>query len=227
MLFGSRNSKKKLFHYGCCRYSKRTKSKSRLRFCTVEEAHSRGYSQCPYCSRILREYRRNQEAITNFCSKHNLHTILTNDELYIISRDDTAWRICMKGDGSKSRQLLHESKRRVAYDRRTTAYEDREYHLQDIPGSSITGYLSYIHKHDISEAAREKKQEKAKVEKSLLQEQLRSIWATQKQISRQNRKRNKHAPAESHAQKRRRSKQYLRDISRSFNDYRAAQEAYI
>ena len=227
MLFGSKISKKKVFHYGNCPYARRTKQKNQLVFHSVEDAKSKGYSQCPCCNRIPVEYKKNLKAVTDYCNKHDMLPILINDELLIISRDDTSWRIRMKGDGSKEKELLHESKRNVKYDRRATAYEDRQYHIQDVPNTSITGYLSYIYRHDASEAARVEKERKAKVEKALIREQVKSIRAIQKQISRQNRKHNKRAPAESNAQKRRRSNQYLRDIARSFSDYRAAQAAYI
>lgn len=224
MLYGSRISKEKVFHYGNCSYSKRISTKNRLFFTSVTEAKAMGYTQCPCCNRIAAEYRKNMREITDFCDEHDLWPILRDDELYVISKDDTAWRIRMKGDGSKGKQLLHENKLHEKYDRRTTKYADRQYHDQQIRGSSIIGYLGYIYRHDKKEAER---LQKAKVEKALIREQVRSIQAVQKQISRQRRKCSKHGPAESNTQKRRRSKQFLRDISRSFHDYRAAVEAYI
>lgn len=224
MLYGSRISKKKVFHYGDCSYSKRISTKNRLYFATTLEARSQGYTQCPCCNRIPMEYRKNMMQITDFCDEHDLWPILKDDELFVISKDDTAWRIRMKGDGSKGKQLLHESKLHVKYDRKKTRYENRKYHIQEIPSSNIIGYLCYIYKHDTNEAFRMEKEKKAK---SKISEQVKNIQAVQKQISRQKRKHSKHEPAESNAQKRRRSNQFLRDITKAFSDYRAAAEAYI
>ena len=227
MLYGSRISKKKVFHYGDCIYARRTIQKNKLFFSTVEDAKNKGYKQCPCCSRIPKEYKKNLKTITDFCDKHSLVPILMGDELFIISTDDTAWRICMKGDGSKEKQLLHESKLFMLYDRRYTSYEKRQYHVQEVPEMGITGFLNYIYKHDVKEAKRKEKERIVRVNKALLREQVKSIQAVQKQIAMRNRKRSRRGPAESNAQKRRRSNQYLRNIAKSFYDYEAAAAAYI
>lgn len=227
MLYGSRISKKKVFHYGDCLYAKRIAFKNKTCFESVEEANNHGYTQCPCCSRIPAEYSKNRKSIQAFCTKYRMKSVLMDDELYIISKDDTAWRIGMKGDGSKEKKLLHESKRHVSYNRKKTPYKKREFHVQDIPSTSITGYLSYIRNHDACEAKREAAAAQAQAERACLKEQIKSIHAVQKQISKQNRKIKKRGPAESNAAKRRRSNQQLRDITRSFNDYRSAREAFL
>ena len=98
-----------------------------------------------------------------------------NDELYIISKDDTSWRDCMKGDGSKEKRLLHESKRHVSYNRKKTPDEKREYHVQDIPSRSITGYLSYIRNHDACETKREAVKAQVQAERARFKEQIKTF----------------------------------------------------
>lgn len=226
MLYGSRISKKKVYHYGDCRYSsKLMKGANRISFATVEEAVSRGYSQCTCCSRIPSEFRKNRKEIIELCETNGLQFFFSGEEMIVISRDDTAWKICMIGDGSKKKCLLHESKRYVSYDRKLTAYEDRKYHEQDVPNTSISGYLTYIYRHDLSEECREKQEKKKQVEKALLREQVNSIRAVQTQINKQNRK--KKGTKESNSVKRRRNKQNLRNIANAFRDYKAAAAAHI
>ena len=223
MLYGSRKSRKKVFHFGDCRYAMQISSNNLIVFSTAHEATSLGYKQCPCCSRIPAEFKKLEANIACFCKKHNFKAFLSDDELYVISWDDTAWRICMVGDGTKQKQLLHESRKHVNYNRKKTPYHKREFHVQDIPSTSITGYLAYIRNHDIAEANRTKQKQK----QAAIIDQVQSIKETQRRIAKQNRKRKSRGPAESNAQKRRRSNQHLREISRSFNDYLAARMAHI
>ena len=88
MLYGSRISKRKVFHYGDCLYAKRIAFKNKTCFESVEEANSHGYIQCPCCSRIPAEYRKNRKSIQTFCSKYRMKLVLMDDELYVISKDD-------------------------------------------------------------------------------------------------------------------------------------------
>lgn len=223
MLYGSINSKRRLFHYGSCQYAKRTKEQNRQVFETISLAKRRGFTQCPYCNRIRAEYRKDQEAITSLCNRFHLLPILTDDELYVISQGDTAWRIRMKDDGSKQRQLLHESKSHVGYNRKKTAYEYREYHDQDVRTTNICGYLSYIHKHDIFEAKRNlQRQQEKQIRKALYREQAISIHAAHTQIAKKSRKVKKRVYEDDHVWSRQKnSKHYLQEAAKCLTDYQS------
>lgn len=224
MLYGSRKSRKKLYHYGNCRYAMLTSPENRLMFPTANDAIASGFKQCPCCSRIPSEYKKNERLIKQLCDKYNLKAYLKGDEMYVISRGDTAWIICMLGDGTKRKRLLHENLKHVSYNRKKTPYEERDFHVQDLPSTSITGYLTYIRNHDTAAQNREKQKKK---NTNTISAQVNSIKETQRRIAKQNRKRKLRGPAESNTQKRRRANQHLREITRSFNDYRAARAAYI
>ena len=224
MFYSSRNSRKHVYHYAGCRYLKLTKNDNRVSFNTVDEAKAQGFCPCAYCNPISRQYLKDRKAILAFCENYQFKHFFCFGDLYVISAKDTAWRISTSGDNGKGKQLLHESKANISYDRRKMPYIDREYHVQKTPTTSLMGYLVYIQNHDLYEKART---EKRKVEQALRVEEAKSIRAIQKQISRQNRKHKKRGHLESSGQKRRRANQQLRALASSFSDYRSAQYAYI
>ena len=224
MFYSSRYSRKHVFHYADCRYSKRTKEENKISFRSFGEAINAGCVPCAYCNLINRQYEADQKAIDAFCEEFQFKHFLHKGELFIISADDTAWRICSSRDNGKGKILFHESKYGVSYDRRLMPYIDREYHIQRTPITSLMGYLVYIQKHDIFEKERKEKQ---KLERALRKEEVKSIRAVQKQMARQNRKHKKHAHFETSGQQRKRSKQQLRALAFSFTDYKAASAAYI
>ena len=191
MLCGSSISRQRLFHSGGCPYAQRIAAKNRLSFLSISEAKGLGFSPCPRCSRIRVEYRKFREEITAYCAAHDLRLIPLRDELLVISRDDTAWRICMRGDESRQKALLHESKRGADPDRRAIDYEQRPYHVQDVPARDILGYLCYITRHDACEAARAEKQRRHRLETALLRERENSIRSFRKTMARRARRHRK------------------------------------
>ena len=224
MFLASQHSRSGLFHHEGCRYAKQIAAETRVEFPTVEDAVRQGYRLCPHCSVIARQFRRDRRAIEAFCTKHGLQTVLREGELLVISADDTAWRICATEDRGKGKYLLHESKLHIPYVRETTSYEDREYHLQETPATSILGYLSYIRTHDRKELRRIEQQREEPVQRERRNEEVRSIQAVQWQISPQNRKK-QGGSEEDHARKRRRCKQQLRSLAASFAEYRTGKDA--
>ena len=193
MLCGSSISRQRLFHYGGCPYAQRIAAKNRLSFRSISEAKELGFSPCSRCSRIRVEYRKFREEITAYCTAHDLRLIPRRDELLVISRDDTAWRICMLGDESRQKALLHESKRGADPDRRAIDYEQRPYHVQPIPSRDILGYLCYITRHDACEAARAEKQRRHRLETALLREREISIRSLRREMTRRTHRRRKYA----------------------------------
>ena len=220
MFVASENSRSRTFHTPDCAYAKRIKEENRRTFATTKEARSKGFRFCPFCCRIGRQYRKDRTEIDGFCRQHGFTHFMDDGEMYIISGNDTAWRLRTTGSYDKGMLLLHESKTGAPYDRKVTAYADREYHAQRIPVTSIMGYLVYIRDHD--ELDRERT-EKHKAQLAFQIEEVRNIRAVQRNISRQNRKKKGHR--EGTAQKRRRSNQQLRALAAAFTDYRSAKAA--
>jgi hypothetical protein len=219
VFYGSKHSKSKLFHYADCEYANRIAGSNKVEFQSIDEAKSQGYKFCPHCCMVGRQYRQDRKAIDGFCRKYGLRHYIFDGDMYVISDEDTAWRISENGKGL---YLLHESKSHIDYDRETTAYEKRDYHVQHMPMTTIMGYLSNILSHDLYE---ERKSEERRREREKRSEEVRSIRTVQRQISRQNHKKNR--SLEGHSQKRRRSKQQLRALAAAFTDYRSARAANI
>ncbi len=219
MFFGSKHSKSKLFHYADCEHVKRIADSNLVEFQAMEEARTNGYRLCPHCCMVGRLCRQDRKAIDSFCRKYGLRQNIFDGDMYVISDGDTAWRISNDGKGLR---LLHESKSHIDYERESTTYEERDYHVQHIPKTTIMGYLSYILNHDLYE---ERKSEERRREREKRSEEVRSIRTVQRQISRQNHKKNR--SLEGYSQKRRRTKQQLRALAAAFTDYRSARAANI
>ncbi len=219
MFYGSRHSKGKLFHYADCEHVKRISDSNIVEFQTMEAARSNRYKHCPHCCMVGRQYRQDRKEIDGFCRKYGLRQYISDGDMYVISEGDTAWRISEDGKGLF---LLHESKEHIEYERKDTVYEDRDYHIQRLAKTTIMGYLSYVLSHDLYE---EQKSEERRREREKRSEEVRSIRIVQRQINRQNHKKNR--SLEEHSQKRRRSKQQLRALAASFTDYRSARAANI
>lgn len=223
MYYGSRNSKKRIFHNPTCRYVKRFDEENALVFNSRDEAMNAGYTPCIYCSIIGRQYTKNRAEITAFCEKHNYNHFMRGGELYVISAGDTAWRICCDRKNNL-KYLLHESKCGIHYDRRSRPYEEREYHRQKTPSTSIMGYLMYIQKHDMVDTSRKQKQI---VLQEIQKEQAKAKRALGYQIARKSRKYRDHKPRKTSGQQRRNSNQHLRKLETIIANYDFAEAAYL
>ena len=224
MFYSSRNSKNKVFHYQTCQYAKRLSPERRIAFYTINEAKAAGYSHCSCCSVIGRQYRRCRKDVMSFCAEHGFIHFFHDGELYVISADDTAWRICCDLKKGKKKVLLHESKDHVLYERRGKPYTERKYHVQNTKSTDIMGYLVYILGHDRVDKERD---EKRKLEKALQIEAGKSSKALRKMLTRKQRKHMKHRPVEPYGGVRRRSNQQLRAFESPSSDYWLDYAAYL
>ena len=188
MLYSNRSSNKHIYHFPDCRYIKNVGLEKRLEFQTTIAAKLAGYAPCSMCSRTRRAYYKNRNAIDSFCEKHNFKRFFCRGELYIISNEDTAWRICDRGQQGQRKSLFHESKERISYDRSSTPYQEREYHSQDVKDSSILALLLYISQHDQFE---QKRDAERVVAKALREEQLRSMKSIMERNARKSRRANR------------------------------------
>ncbi len=160
MFLASNNSKNRVFHYGSCRYVKRIGSASIVWFYTAEQAKGAGFIPCSCCSIIGKQYLKEKKEVSAFCSEHGYKHFMYAGELYVISADDTAWRITYSDDKDRSRVLFHESKRNAPINRTAVPYPERDYHDQNVRKTNILGYLAYIHRHDIAEQKGKKQKER-------------------------------------------------------------------
>ena len=69
MFYSSRYSRKHVFHYADCRYSKRTKEENKISFRSFGEAINAGCVPCAYCNLINGQYEADQKAIDAFCEE--------------------------------------------------------------------------------------------------------------------------------------------------------------
>ena len=147
---------------------------------------------------------------------------MSGGELYIISAEDTAWKICSTAGKEAGNYLLHESKCGVTYQREDTAYEDRTYHVQKMAPNTLMGYLVYILNHDLFEKERT---EKNRQEREQQLAEISNIMAIQSRNYRQNLR--KRGSIEDYSQKRRRYNQQLRALASAYSDYYTSKAANI
>jgi len=216
MFYCSRNSKKHIFHYNTCRYTKHFSKKNRIDFYTVDEAKAAGYVPCSCCSIIGQQYRKCRREVMAFCAEHGFIHFMRDGELYVISARDTAWRICCNMKNGKEKTLLHESKEHVPYNRRARPYHERIYHVQKAKSTSIIGYLVYILKHDKIEEERDRER---KHDKALLIEASKNNKTLHQQITQKQRKHKDRRPVDSYGGARRRANQQLRTLEMTSPDY--------
>ncbi len=173
MFYSSTKSSHKYFHTAECAYRKQIGANNVNTFISAYIAKQNGYVPCPHCSPIGRQYSTDRKSIDAFCDHYGFKHFFHNGELYVISAEDTSWRICSTGlNGSAGNYLLHESKCGVLYNRNLTSYAERQYHLQRVPGTSILGFLVYILNHDVFEKEREEtiKRERERMARELTPE---------------------------------------------------------
>jgi len=222
MYYSSKNSRNRYYHHADCIYVRQIAAQNLLELGSIEEAMVRGFKICPHCSVIARLYSKNRKQIDQFCEKHGFVHYICEGEMFVISDQDTAWRICCDEDSENELYLMHESKMMTRKSEEFVPYQFREYHRQHMGPRTILGYLYCIHDHDLYMQNEGEIREKELVQR---RREIESIRAVQRQIRRQNRK--KRGDREAYTQKRRRSKQQLRALASAFSNYRSAKAANI
>lgn len=135
----------------CLAYLKDTKSCFLVRgfapeaigtFETLSEAFDAGYRPCRRCNPILRQYRKEQMAILDYCRENGMSFHLNDRYLSIIS-PISQWRVTVSPSGTT--MLYHKNTELRASD---AASAIRGYHNQHICFRSLPEYFSYITSHD-------------------------------------------------------------------------------
>lgn len=135
----------------CLAYLKDTKSCFLVRgfapetigtFETLPEALDAGYRLCRRCNPILRQYRKEQMAILDYCRENGMSFHLNDRYLSIIS-PISQWRVTVSPSGMT--MLYHKNTEFRASD---AASAIRGYHNQHISFDSLLQYFTYITSHD-------------------------------------------------------------------------------
>ena len=111
-------------------------------FETLSEALDAGYRLCRRCNPILRQYRKEQMAILDYCRENGMSFHLNDRYLSIIS-PISQWRVAVSPSGTT--MLYHKNTEFRASD---AASAIRGYHNQHIRFRSLPEYFSYITSHD-------------------------------------------------------------------------------
>ena len=111
-------------------------------FETLSEAFDTGYRLCRRCNPILRQYRKEQMAILDYCRENGLSFHLNDRYLSIIS-PISQWRVTVSPSGTT--MLYHKNTEFRASD---AASAIRGYHNQHISFDSLLQYFTYITSHD-------------------------------------------------------------------------------
>ena len=225
MVYCSINSHKRVYHTDDCWYTKRTKERNQIIFNNPEYAEKAGFGPCSCCCQIGQQYRKERREIQAFCSQNGFRHFILHGELYVISAEDTAWRIIPKGAKASSLLILyHESLGGVPYIRNQTDYPCRQYHQQKVLKPNIYSYLEYIKSHD---EYRKALLEQRRSEREKLKNDVKQIHDVRKTIARQNRKRGKVKSMKSNGQNRHVKNQQLKMIAKAACSYKSAKAAYI
>ena len=222
MFYASSKSKNNYYHRADCGYSKLIGDKYKLVFPYERNAKKLGLSPCPFCCGITRQYKESQKDVDAFCKHYGFQHFVSSGELFVISSEDTAWRICSASGKEAGNYLLHESKCGVPYRREETPYEKRTYHVQKLAPKSLMDYLACILDHDLYEKERT---ERIMMEREQKLVEISAIRAIQARNYRQNLR--KRGSIEDYGQKRRRYNQQLRALASAYSEYYTAKAASI
>lgn len=111
-------------------------------FETLPEALDAGCRLCRRCNPILRQYRKEQMAILDYCRENGMSFHLNDRYLSIIS-PISQWRVTVSPSGTT--MLYHKNTELRASD---AASAIRGYHNQHISFDSLLQYFTYITSHD-------------------------------------------------------------------------------
>ena len=147
VVIGALDSKNRVFHYPDCIYASRINPENVITFDSKDEARACGYRHCIYCSRLIKYYEKDKDAIDKFIKDHHLKMYIDDDSMFI-DNAFSCWKITIVPDGY----------RLILYHGNTELYErlkikdghiQHHYHLQNYRGKlEILHMLQYIIDHD-------------------------------------------------------------------------------
>ena len=142
MFYYSKRSHRRIVHTQACFLVRGFDPEAIGTFETLPEALDAGYRLCRRCNPILRQYRKEQMAILDYCRENGMSFHLNDRYLSIIS-PISQWRVTVSPSGTT--MLYHKNTEFRASD---AASAIRGYHNQHIRFQSLLQYFTYITSHD-------------------------------------------------------------------------------
>lgn len=142
MFYYSKRSHRRIVHTQACFLVRGFDPEAIGTFETLPEALDAGYRLCRRCNPILRQYRKEQMAILDYCRENGMSFHL-NDRYFSIISPISQWRVAVSPSGTT--MLYHKNTEFRASD---AASAIRGYHNQHIRFRSLPEYFSYITSHD-------------------------------------------------------------------------------
>ena len=139
------------YHRPYCKCIKETDTYTESTDKTINQLRYAGYKPCKYCSKLLRQYYKEEKAIRDFCFEHALKYKLVGEAL-LVSTYYSSWKIVVDYQSTvenKALTLLHENLQKYIQCNRSDGIIHKRYHFQkDIYCNTIIGYLQYIVAHE-------------------------------------------------------------------------------
>ena len=142
MFYYSKRSHRRIVHTQACFLVRGFAPETIGTFETLSEALDAGYRLCRRCNPILRQYRKEQMAILDYCRENGMSFHLNDRYLSSIS-PISQWRVTVSPSGTT--MLYHKNTEFRASD---AASAIRGYHNQHIRFQSLLQYFTYITSHD-------------------------------------------------------------------------------
>ena len=147
MYVGSTHSTRKIVHTQQCHYVSKTNPKWKVYFHTLQEANMAGYTLCNYCASMGKFYYRQKFQVDAYCREHDLRIFIHDNHLYVLSKDETTWRLVLT-KSCRTVFLYHENFKNIRYTRKYQPYWHRSFHYQNISSQNILTCREYIVGHD-------------------------------------------------------------------------------
>ena len=143
MYYYSNKSSRKIIHTASCCCTQHFASETIETFDTLQQAYQAGYHICKKCHPAIIQYRKEQDAILNYCRKHGMSCSWTRTGIRVTSTV-SKWIIAPTDKGKT--ELYHKNTKSLPSDEPTWV---TGYHKQNRSFNSIIKYLKYIDSHDI------------------------------------------------------------------------------
>ena len=132
----------KIVHKSDCRYVKMIPEKNKRTFETLEIAYKSGYSECKYCSNLLRHLREEEDQLGKYCKPRGIRYYLCKDDgSWAVISHSGRWKIA---EGSKEYfRLYHNNNSNNGTKSRFIGYHKHNEFRKD-----LISYMKYIDNHD-------------------------------------------------------------------------------
>lgn len=142
MFYYSKLNRRKIIHTDECFIAKHFDPKTTGTFDTLGEAFAAGYRLCRRCSPIARQFRKEEQALIDYCYQHGM-SFRFNDRSMTVTSPLSRWIITVSPSGKTI--LYHKNTKKMSTD---TLSAIPGYHNQKVMYGSLLEYFEYIEDHD-------------------------------------------------------------------------------